>query len=217
MPLHKACMHGHLAVTEMLIGKGADTDAKSRNNSTPLHVACMNGHVAIVEMLIDMGAQVETKTSNDGHTPLHDACMSDSVAVAAMLIDKGADIEAKDANNCTSLHLACARSNTSVAEVLLDKGAKIEALTGRHNRTPLALALESLSGARAECITMLVFRGAEAIMAYQSPEVLWHPSDQVSSRWAFGFASSCLEIFMLFVVHVGFPSWLDVKPQVASR
>eukprot|EP00730_Choanoeca_flexa_P006674 TRINITY_DN12203_c0_g1_i1.p1 TRINITY_DN12203_c0_g1~~TRINITY_DN12203_c0_g1_i1.p1 ORF type:complete len:116 (+),score=7.35 TRINITY_DN12203_c0_g1_i1:113-460(+) len=57
-PLHYACQYGHLAVARVLIDKGADVEAKNRNQWTPLHEACLRGHLSLAEMLIVNGADI---------------------------------------------------------------------------------------------------------------------------------------------------------------
>eukprot|EP00730_Choanoeca_flexa_P009529 TRINITY_DN12664_c3_g1_i28.p1 TRINITY_DN12664_c3_g1~~TRINITY_DN12664_c3_g1_i28.p1 ORF type:complete len:141 (+),score=21.46 TRINITY_DN12664_c3_g1_i28:234-656(+) len=74
---HFACESGHLAVAEMLIGKGADMMAKNVDNRTPLHWACEDGSLAVAEMVIGKGADVEAKNWA-GQTPL-DLCEPDGV------------------------------------------------------------------------------------------------------------------------------------------
>ena len=39
-PLHFACK-GHLQIVQYLIEKGADMEAKDRDEQTPLHIACI--------------------------------------------------------------------------------------------------------------------------------------------------------------------------------
>ena len=49
----------------MLIAKGADINAKSRDGSTPLHSAAFLGHTEIAELLIQKGAEVNLKNYRD--------------------------------------------------------------------------------------------------------------------------------------------------------
>ena len=42
-----AAMHGHSEVTDMLIQKGALTDATDYQGLTPLHIACQRGHQSV--------------------------------------------------------------------------------------------------------------------------------------------------------------------------
>ena len=43
-PLHVACKHGHCALVEYFLERGADVDARDRLLKTPLHYACEAGY-----------------------------------------------------------------------------------------------------------------------------------------------------------------------------
>jgi len=55
-PLHWAALGGQVTVTELLLGYGADINAKDTNGSTPLHCAAVNGHKTVAELLLYHGA-----------------------------------------------------------------------------------------------------------------------------------------------------------------
>lgn len=52
-PLHIACKHGHLALVEYFLERGAEVDARDRLLKTPLHYACEAGFTTIVQTLMD--------------------------------------------------------------------------------------------------------------------------------------------------------------------
>ncbi len=61
------------AVTELLIAKGLDVNAKATaegKGTTPLHAAAGKGHVAMAEVLIKNGAEVNARSQYSGSTPL---------------------------------------------------------------------------------------------------------------------------------------------------
>ncbi|KAH7116377.1 ankyrin repeat-containing domain protein, partial [Dactylonectria macrodidyma] len=55
---HRAC------VVKLLLGKGADVDAKSEDGRTPLLWAVNRGHVAVVELLLEKSAEIESEDGN---------------------------------------------------------------------------------------------------------------------------------------------------------
>ena len=71
-PLYYAAQSGHKEIAELLIGKGADVDAKDDLGLTSLYHAVIEEQKEIAELLIAKGADVNAK-NNFGETPLTDA------------------------------------------------------------------------------------------------------------------------------------------------
>lgn len=46
----------------LLVAKGADIQAKTRDGLTPLHCAARSGHDQVVDMLLENGAPMHAKT-----------------------------------------------------------------------------------------------------------------------------------------------------------
>ncbi|KAH8652933.1 hypothetical protein BGZ61DRAFT_374430, partial [Ilyonectria robusta] len=120
---------GHNAVVKLLLDKGADVEAKDKNNrygGTPLWWAAQNGHAAVVKLLLGKGADVEAKDKNNryGGTPLWWAAQNGHEAVVKLLLEKGADVEAKDrVDGRTPLWWAAQSGHKAIVKLLLDKGA----------------------------------------------------------------------------------------------
>lgn len=69
-PLHEACLHGHLEVAKILIGRGAQIDQPSKiEQDTPLLDAVDNGHTEVVRYLLELGANPR-KRNKQGQTAL---------------------------------------------------------------------------------------------------------------------------------------------------
>ncbi len=64
-----AALRDDTEIAKLLIAKGADINAKSRDGSTPLHSAAFLGHTEIAELLIQEGAEVNPENYR-GETPL---------------------------------------------------------------------------------------------------------------------------------------------------
>ncbi len=68
-PLHFAAFGGHKEIAELLIGSGAEVNAKGLGGYTPLLHAAYSGHKEVAELLIAKGADVNAKDDDD-QTPL---------------------------------------------------------------------------------------------------------------------------------------------------
>ena len=64
-----AALLGHTVIAELLIGKGADVNARNQDGGTALHGAAFFGHTEIAELLIQNDAAVNAR-DDKGQTPL---------------------------------------------------------------------------------------------------------------------------------------------------
>lgn len=80
-PLHVAAKWGKANMVTLLLDKGANLEAKTRDGLTPLHCAARSGHENVVEVMIQRGAPISAKTKN-GLAPLHMASQGDHVDAA---------------------------------------------------------------------------------------------------------------------------------------
>jgi len=63
-PLHWAALGGQPKVAEMLLGYGADINARDKTGATPLHCAAKNGHIELAELLLYQGADRTAADNN---------------------------------------------------------------------------------------------------------------------------------------------------------
>ena len=158
-PLHAAAGHGHKAVVELLLTKGADVNARDQNKQTPLHDAASNGHRDVVELLLTKGAYVNAKYHNK-RTALHDAASNGHRDVVELLLINKADVNAKmdkDSGGETPLFKAAAEGHKEVVELLLAYKADINA-QGEW-ATPLDSAA---SNGHRDVVELLLVNGADA-------------------------------------------------------
>lgn len=110
------------AVAELLIAKGADVNARTKDGSTLLHTMAWNGNKEMVELLLENGADVNAN-HNKGHTPLHFAVRTGNKEVVKLLLTNGSRVNTKDEWGYTSLHWAVKKGYRNIAELLLANGA----------------------------------------------------------------------------------------------
>jgi len=64
----KASRRGYVAVVELLLDAGADTDIQDKKGRTALMFAADRGHIDTVRRLVDTGAFKEAKHSSASHS-----------------------------------------------------------------------------------------------------------------------------------------------------
>lgn len=139
--LHRAIDTGSRTLVEVLISRGANIEARNRQNRTPLHAAVENGHHHIAKYLLDHGAVVNANGTYN-MTSLHLAAEEGHEAIVKLLLEYKADVNAKDNTGRTALHLASDMGYSDVVKLLLNNDADSSA-TDAEGRTALDMALES--------------------------------------------------------------------------
>ena len=87
--LHLAVANNHKNIVELLVAKGADINANTRDNGfTPLHLAAGFGHKEIAQLLIAAGADLNVK-NKVGYTPLDWAISNDHTETIDLLRKHG--------------------------------------------------------------------------------------------------------------------------------
>ncbi len=154
-PLMYAAAYGSLDSMQLLIGAGADVNAKNAFAVTPLHW-CTND-INKVRLLVDKGADVNAR-SKQAMTPLLIAALHDGASpVVKLLLEKGANVSVRGSLNTTPLLSATGANDAASVRLLIEKGADVNAkdLTGQ---TPLMNA--ALYG-NVEIMKRLLAKGAD--------------------------------------------------------
>ncbi|NCA27903.1 MAG: ankyrin repeat domain-containing protein [Proteobacteria bacterium] len=128
--LHHCSISGRLDNVKVLIGFGANINAKSSNetrNWYPIHYACKYGFKEIVEEFIESGVDKEVRTLF-GLTPLHVACEFGNIFVVEYLIKIGCNLDAEtipENQRMTPLHYAVMINSVKTVKILCASGADV--------------------------------------------------------------------------------------------
>ncbi len=105
--LHFACYFASGETSALLLEKGADPVAVSRNpmHLMPLHSAASARNAKAAQVLLEHGAGVNAKQEK-GWTPLHAAAQNGDQATADILLEHGADPNLANDDGVTAVELA---------------------------------------------------------------------------------------------------------------
>ena len=126
----------------MLLGKGANINARDRDGNTPLHVTIAEGGEftqVFGKILVANGAYLNA-ANNNGLTPLHLAYQNDDRETAQMLLAHGADVNT-NANGKTLLHDAVLNRNQDMAQIFMSQKGAFVNTTDKDGKTPLHYAV----------------------------------------------------------------------------
>jgi ankyrin repeat protein len=121
-PLGLACFFGRRDAARLLLARGGELNAHSRNTMrvTALHAALAGPTPDVANWLIDAGADVNA-VQQDGVTPLHEAALIGNVELVRLLLARGADRSVTDDKQRAATDFAREGGHAAVVE-LLEKG-----------------------------------------------------------------------------------------------
>ena len=176
IPIHYACMHGHVAVIEALVAADNDqpvrtevvpdqaptqtTDAATHStvngldldNFTPLIHAIVHNNGQAVKALLHLGARVDPASESD-HIPLNLACQYGSVAIVDLLLQYKPQI-LPDAEGLYPQHLVPRSGRSSqILLMLRNYGADLDQPDKLYQWTPI---FHAASEGHLSCLETLV-------------------------------------------------------------
>jgi ankyrin repeat protein len=120
-PLHLAAFFGRVDAAALLVERGADLEAPSKNprfpSVRPLHSAIAGGQREVAVLLLERGADANAK-ANGGWTPLHFAATSGDEELCRALLKRGAKRGAAADDRTRPVDFAIEKRHWAVVELL---------------------------------------------------------------------------------------------------
>ena len=182
-PLIIAAHNGHLNSVKILLGYGADIEARGTlkigdqvvEGCTPLWAAAATGHPDVVKLLIERNADVDGRTSTHS-TPLRAAAHEGHLDIVRCLVESGADVNARTQYKGTPIMAACDYCHLSIITYLINKGALV-GLQAKDGNTALHYAAER---GHLETVSQLLSLGASQMPNNQGLTPLLYACDKCS-------------------------------------
>ena len=157
-PLLDAVWNGNIAITTLLLSKGADVNAMhAEAGSTALEYAVLTSHADLVSLLIAAHADL-AHTYRSGQGIMHIAAGRGDVTVLKMLAAAGASIQSLDANSNSPLDEAVLHDRAQAVQFLIAKGLSANDRNSVDGRGPLH---EACVKGYADLIPILLHAGAD--------------------------------------------------------
>ena len=155
IPLHYACMHGHVAMVQRLLEAGPRTvNSMDHDNFTSLIHGIVHHQLKCVERLLSHGARIDPESDAD-HIPLNLACQYGSVAITRLLLEKKAKM-LPDAEGLFPQHLVARTGRSPEMLLMLERyGADLDQRDRLYQWTPL---FHAASEGNVDCVKVLLSR-----------------------------------------------------------
>lgn len=132
-----ASLHGHVAITNYLIKKGAKINHQDKHGFTALHLAAQEGHLSIIKILLENGAAIDI-VDDTGWPALLVAIQYGHLDIVREIISKDKNVNFQY-SGVTPLYIAVQNNELSIVQLLLEKGADPLVPT-KIGETPIDLA-----------------------------------------------------------------------------
>lgn len=158
IPLHYACMYGHVAMVHSLLQAGPQTiNELDHDNFTPLIHSIAHHQLQCAQSLLSSGARIDPDTES-AHIPLNLACQYGSIAIARLLLQERARL-LPDAEGLYPQHLLARSGQTPEALLMLEQyGADLDQPDKLYQWTPL---FHAAAEGRVQCLQVLLGRNVD--------------------------------------------------------
>ncbi|KAF1850009.1 ankyrin [Cucurbitaria berberidis CBS 394.84] len=207
IPLHYACMHGHVELVPELINAAPDTvNFRDQDSFTPLILAIVHSQLACVETLLSRGADL-SRLGPGEHVPLNLACQYASLEIQELLLQRSAEM-ISDAEGLFPQHLVARSGKTPQSLLLLQKyGANLDQPDKLYQWTPL---FHAASEGHVECLQTLLQCGVDVdIVDEKSLSAMYY------ATWEGHL--ECMQLLASVGRGVGLITQKQVSPQIVSQ
>ena len=159
LPLHYACMYGHVGMVQKLLDTEPSTvDERDHDNFSPLIHAIVHSREACVRQLLIYGTRIDPTNETD-HVPLNLACQHGSTDIVRLLLEKNVQL-LPDAEGLYPQHLV-ARSggNPRLLKTLEDYGADLDQRDKLYQWTPL---FHAAAEGHQQCMQLLLDQSVDS-------------------------------------------------------
>jgi uncharacterized protein len=192
-----AVLRDNLPLVQLLLRRGASSEAVSEDSKCALDFACERGYIDVLKALLAAGAAVAGGAGMSIHMATADSIFAKSAQIrlqlVKLLLAHGADVDAQNSNGQTPLMLAALEGTLKLAGVYLAAGASINAACTRWRRTALHYATDLCD---LEMVKLLLEKGADATATNIYGELPLHAACRAGA----------LEVRLVFLVYTLSPT-----------
>jgi CDK inhibitor PHO81 len=207
LPLHYACMHGHVELVQDLIRAAPETvNFRDQDSFTPLIHAIVHSKLPCVQLLLENGADI-SRLGPGEHVPLNLACQYASLEVLELLLQRSAEM-LPDAEGLYPQHLVARSGKSPQMLLMLQKyGANLDQPDKLYQWTPL---FHSASEGHVECLQTLLQCGVDVdIVDEKSLSAMYY------ATWEGHL--ECMRLLASVGRGVGLTTQKQTSPQIAGQ
>ena len=174
--LYYSSLAGMQEVSDCLLHKGENANAKGGTFGNPLQAAAYKGNEEIVKLLLENGAVVNAEGGLYGNA-LQAASYKGNEVIVKLLLKNGAGVNAEGGRYGNALQAASIGGNEAIVKLLLESGAGVNAGGGWYGN-----ALQAASLVGNEVIVKLLLENGAGVNAEDRKSTRLNSSHDVISR-----------------------------------